>query len=201
VDRLIHELGCTRGFLKGTQTTLQESESRSEELLEEIRQRSTTSILVESQIYPLATLLEDVGGLAEARQLMEEHEEYLGSLMSMQRYDPETQRDVHVSQELPSTRIFETVEYSHKHGDSRARGSYEDTSMSVPGLDDLHVEVDLVVHPRYMMLQEYTGDYMSMQGHTVVSDSSQRHVEVYSGIQRAALDCREETYLVEHGDL
>jgi hypothetical protein len=48
VDRLTHELESTRGFLRGTQTTLQESESRSEELLEEIRRRSTTSILVES---------------------------------------------------------------------------------------------------------------------------------------------------------
>jgi hypothetical protein len=47
VDRLTHELESTRGFLKGTQVALQESESRSEELLEEIRQRSTTSILVQ----------------------------------------------------------------------------------------------------------------------------------------------------------
>jgi hypothetical protein len=53
VDKLTHELGSTRGFLKGTQTTLQESESRSEELLQEIRHRSNTSVLVESQIYPL----------------------------------------------------------------------------------------------------------------------------------------------------
>jgi hypothetical protein len=91
-------------------------------------------------------LLEDVGGLAEEHQLMEEHEEYLGSLMSRERYDPETQEDVHVSQELPSTRIFETIEHSHMHGDSRARGSYEDTSICVLGLADLHVEVDPVVH-------------------------------------------------------
>jgi hypothetical protein len=65
VDILTHELGSARGFLKAIQKTLQESEFRPEELLEEIRQRSTTSILVESQIYPTATLLEDVGGLAE----------------------------------------------------------------------------------------------------------------------------------------
>jgi hypothetical protein len=109
VDRLTHELESTRGFLRGTQIALQESESRSEELLEEIRQRSTTSILVESQIYHSVTLLEDVGGLAEEHQLMEEHEEYPGSLMSMESYDPE-------AQELPSTRIFETVEHSHMHG-------------------------------------------------------------------------------------
>jgi hypothetical protein len=50
-----------------------------------------------------------------------------------------------------------------------------------------------------MMLQEYTEDYMSMQEHTMVSDSSQRHVEVYNGIHRDTLDGREETYLIEHG--
>jgi hypothetical protein len=43
VDRLTRELVSTRRFLEGTQTTLQESESR----FEEIRQRSTTSISVE----------------------------------------------------------------------------------------------------------------------------------------------------------
>jgi hypothetical protein len=125
VDRLTHELESTRGFLKGTQTTLQESEPRSEELLEEIRQRSTTSILLESQIYPSVTLLEDVGGLAEEHQLMEEHE-CPRLLMSMESYDPK-------ARELLSTRIFEPVEHSHEHGDSRARGSYEDTSICVPG--------------------------------------------------------------------
>jgi hypothetical protein len=35
VDRLTHELVSTQGFLKGTQTTLQELQSRLEELLEE----------------------------------------------------------------------------------------------------------------------------------------------------------------------
>jgi hypothetical protein len=65
VDRLTHALESTREFLRGTQTALQESKSRSEELLKEIRQRSTTSILVESQIYPSVTLPGDVGGLAE----------------------------------------------------------------------------------------------------------------------------------------
>ena len=44
VDRLTHELVRTRRFSEGIETTLQESVSRSEELLEEIRQRSTTSI-------------------------------------------------------------------------------------------------------------------------------------------------------------
>jgi hypothetical protein len=57
VDRLTHELVSTRGFLKGTRTTLQELDSRLEELPEEAGQRSTTSTLVESQIYPSATLL------------------------------------------------------------------------------------------------------------------------------------------------
>jgi hypothetical protein len=51
--------------LEGTKTTLQESEARLEELLEETSQRSTISISVESQIHPLVTLLEDIGGLAK----------------------------------------------------------------------------------------------------------------------------------------
>jgi hypothetical protein len=42
-------------------------------------------------------LLEDVGGLAEEHQLMEEHEEYPGSLMIMERYDTKEKEDVHVS--------------------------------------------------------------------------------------------------------
>jgi hypothetical protein len=37
VDRLTQELESTRGFLRGTQTALQESRSRSDESLEEIR--------------------------------------------------------------------------------------------------------------------------------------------------------------------
>jgi hypothetical protein len=56
VDGLTHDLVSTQRFLEGTQTVLQESESRSKELLEEIRQRTTTSISVESRIYPSATL-------------------------------------------------------------------------------------------------------------------------------------------------
>ena len=86
---------------------------------------------------------------------MEEHEEYPESLMSTESYDPE-------AQELPSTRIFETVEHSHTHGVSRARGSYEDNSISAPRLDDLRVEVDPVVHLGSMLRQEYKGDYISM---------------------------------------
>jgi hypothetical protein len=43
---------------------------------------------VESQIYPSVTWLEDVGGLAEEHQLMEEHEEYPESLI-IESCDPE----------------------------------------------------------------------------------------------------------------
>ena len=46
VNLLTQELESTRGFLRGTQTTLQESESRSEELLEKILQRSTSFVSV-----------------------------------------------------------------------------------------------------------------------------------------------------------
>jgi hypothetical protein len=72
VERLTQELESTRGFLRGTQTTLQESESRSEESLEEICQRSTSSALVDTQIYHSVTLLGDVGDLVEEHQLMED---------------------------------------------------------------------------------------------------------------------------------
>jgi hypothetical protein len=60
VDRLTHELVSTQGFLEGTQTTLQESKFRLDELLEETGQRYTISILTESQICSSVTLLEDV---------------------------------------------------------------------------------------------------------------------------------------------
>jgi hypothetical protein len=129
VDRLTHELVNTQGFLKGTQTTLQESESELEELLEEASHGSTTSISAKSQIYTSATLLEDVGSLIKECQLMEEHEGYPGSLMIMERCDPETLEDVHVSQGPPFMRGSETVGHTCTHGDSRARGSYEDTSI------------------------------------------------------------------------
>jgi hypothetical protein len=81
------------------------------------------------------------------------------------------------------------------------RGIFEDTSIYVPRAVDLHVEVDPVVHPGSMMLQEYTGDYMSMQEHTMMSGSSQRYAEMYNEIQRGVLACRDETHLVEHGDV
>jgi hypothetical protein len=72
VDRLTQDLESTRGFLRGTQTTLQESESRSNESLEEIRQRPTSSVLVDTQMYQSTTLIEDVGDLSEEHQLMED---------------------------------------------------------------------------------------------------------------------------------
>ena len=65
VDRLTQELESTRGFLRGTQTTLQESESRTYESLEEIPQRSTSSVLLDTQMYHSVTLIEDVYDLAE----------------------------------------------------------------------------------------------------------------------------------------
>jgi hypothetical protein len=105
-------------------------------------------------------------------QLREEHEEYPRSLMSMERYDLEIHEDVHRSQGPPFMRGVEIVEHTRTHGDSRARGSYEDTSICVPGLVDLHVEDDPVVHPCSRMLQVYTRDHMSMQGHTVMSTSN-----------------------------
>jgi hypothetical protein len=40
--------------------------------LEEIRQRSTSSVLVDTQMYHSVTLIEDVGDLAEEHQLMED---------------------------------------------------------------------------------------------------------------------------------
>ena len=65
VDRLTWELESTRGFLRGTQTALQELESILDGSLEEICQRSTSSILVDSQMYQSVTLIEDVDDLAE----------------------------------------------------------------------------------------------------------------------------------------
>jgi hypothetical protein len=76
----------------------------------------------------------------------------------------------------------------------------EDTSICVPRVVDLHVEVDPTVRPRSTMHQESMGDDMSMSKHTMVSDNSQGHVEMYGGIQRGVLPCREETHLGEHAD-
>ena len=98
-------------------------------------------------MYQLVTWLEDVGGLAEEHQLM------------------------------------------------------EDTSICVPREVDLHVEVDPAIHPRSTMQHESVGDDMSMSDHTVMRDSSQSHAEMYGGIHRGIVPCREETHLGEYGDV
>jgi hypothetical protein len=74
----------------------------------------------------------------------------------------------------------------------------EDTSLYVPRAVDLHVEVDPAVCLGSMMQHESTGDDMSMSEHTVMSDSSQVHAEMYGGFQRGVLLGREETHLGEH---
>jgi hypothetical protein len=76
-----------------------------------------------------------------------------------------------------------------------------DTSISILGVVDLHVEVDLAAHPTSIMQHESTGDDMSMPEHIVMSDSSQRHVEMYDEIQRGIVPCREETHLGEYADV
>jgi hypothetical protein len=177
VDRLTHELASTQGFLEGAQTTLQESGSILEELLDETSRGSTTSISVESQMFTSATSPEDVGGLVEEHQLMEVREGHPGSLMDMERCDQETLEDIYVSQGPPFMRGSETVGLTHTPGDSRARGSYEDTFIGVSGLDDIHIEVDPAVHLGYMMMQEDTEVCMSIQGHMMMRDSSQEHAE------------------------
>jgi hypothetical protein len=77
----------------------------------------------------------------------------------------------------------------------------EDTSLCAPRAVDLHVGVDLVVCPGSMMQHESMGDDMSMPEHTVMRDSSQVHAEMYGGIQRGIVPCREETHLGEHADV
>jgi hypothetical protein len=144
MDRLSQELESTRGLLRGTQTALQESESRTYESPEEIHQRSTSSVLVDTQMYQSVTLTEDVDDLAEEHQLM------------------------------------------------------GDTSIGVLGVVDLHIEIDPAVCPGSVMQHEFAGDDRSMPEHTVMRDSSQRHVEMYGGIQRGVLPGREETHLGEH---
>jgi hypothetical protein len=65
VDRLTQALESTLGFLRVIHIILQESNSRSDEPLEGISHRSTSSVLVDTQIYHLVTLLEDVDDIAE----------------------------------------------------------------------------------------------------------------------------------------
>jgi hypothetical protein len=147
VDRLTRELESTREFLRGTHTALQESESISDGSLEEIRQRSTSSVLVDSQMYQLVTLIEDVDDLAQEHQSM------------------------------------------------------GDISICVLGVVDLHIEIDPAVRPGSVMQHEFAGDDMSLSEHTVMSDSSQRDVEVYGGIQRGIVPCMEETHSGEYVDV
>jgi hypothetical protein len=91
---------------------------------------------VDTQICPLVTWLEDVGGVTEKNQLM------------------------------------------------------EDPYICVTRVVNLQTRVDPVVHLGSMMRHEYTGDDMSMPENTVVSDISQRHVEMYAGIHRGVFPCR-----------
>jgi hypothetical protein len=121
-------LESTKGFLRGTQTSLQQSESRSYESHEDICQRSTSFVLVDNQIYHSVTLLGDVDDLVEEHQMM------------------------------------------------------DDTSSCLLRVVGLHVEVDPVVRPGSMRQHESTGDDMGMPEHTVMSDSSQRHVDMHGGI-------------------
>jgi cupin superfamily acireductone dioxygenase involved in methionine salvage len=62
--------------------------------------------------------------------------------------------DVRVSQEPPFMDSSETVLRTHTHEDSRARGSYEDTFICVPGLVDIHTEDGPAVHLGHMMMKE-----------------------------------------------
>jgi hypothetical protein len=73
-----------------------------------------------------------------------------------------------------------------------------DTSICVLGVVDFHVEVDPAACPGSMIQHESTEDDMSMPKHTMMRDSSQTHAEMYSGIQRGIVPCREETHLGEH---
>jgi hypothetical protein len=77
----------------------------------------------------------------------------------------------------------------------------EGTSICVPRVVDLQVEVDPAVCPGSMMQHESTGDDMSMPEHTVRSDSSQRHAKMRSQFQMDVSDCREDTHLGEYADV
>ena len=79
--------------------------------------------------------------------------------------------------------------------------SMGDTSICVLGVVDLHIEIDPAVRLGSVMQHEFVGDEMSTQEHTVMSDSSQRDVEIYGGSQRGIVPCREETHLGENGDV
>jgi hypothetical protein len=104
-------------------------------------------------MFTSATSLEDVGCMVEECQMMEVCEGYPGSLMVMERYDQEKLEDVSVSQEPLFMGSSMTVGHTNTHGDSRARGNYNDTSIFVLGLADIHVEVDPTIHLGYVMRQ------------------------------------------------
>jgi hypothetical protein len=72
--------------------------------------------------------------------------------------------------------------------------SMGDTSICVLGVVDLHIEIDPAVCPGSVMQHEFARDDMSMPEHNMMSDISQRDVEVYGGIQRGIMPCREETH-------
>jgi hypothetical protein len=88
--------------------------------------------------------------------------------MVMEGYDQETLEDVQVSQGPPFMGSSETIGHTHKHGDSRAKGNYEDTSICVPGLANIHIEVDATIHHGYVMSQEDTKVCMSIEGHMMM---------------------------------
>jgi hypothetical protein len=73
-----------------------------------------------------------------------------------------------------------------------------DTSICVLGVVDLHIEIDPVICPGSMMQHEFAGNDKCMPEHTVMSDSSHIHVDMYGGIQRGVLPGKEETHLGEH---
>jgi hypothetical protein len=52
-----------------------------------------------------------------------------------------------------------------------------------------------------MMQHESTGDDVSRSEHTMMSDSSQGHTEMYDEIQRGIVPCKKETHLGEHADV
>jgi hypothetical protein len=76
--------------------------------------------------------------------------------------------------------------------------SMGDTSICVLGVVDLHIEIDPSVCPGSVMQHEFAGDDRSVSEHTVMSDSSQRHAEMYGGIQRGVMTCMDETHLGEY---
>jgi hypothetical protein len=59
-----------------------------------------------------------------------------------------------------------------------------DTSICVLGVVELHIDIDPAIRPGSVMQHEFAGDDMSMPEHTVMSDNSQRDVEIYGGNRR-----------------